>query len=124
MVTVYYKDLSYELNGLAFEMFKYHGYGQREKTYCDYYCSLLDEKNLKYKRERYIPALCHNEKILKRYADIIVEDLVVIEMKVGKRLRKVSFDQTLEYLKLLDKKLGLLIWISPNGAQVYRVLNG
>ena len=27
MVYVYYKDLSYELNGLAFEMFKYCGYG-------------------------------------------------------------------------------------------------
>ena len=29
----------------------------------------------------------------------------MIEMKVGKHLRTVNFDQTLEYLKLLDKNL-------------------
>ena len=41
--------------------------------------------------------------------DILVNDLVVIEIKSVESLADVHFEQLLTYLKLTDKKLGLLI---------------
>jgi GxxExxY protein len=41
--------------------------------------------------------------------DLIVEDLVVIEIKAAERLLPVHDAQLLSYLKLSDKRLGLLI---------------
>ncbi len=42
-------------------------------------------------------------------ADLVVEDKVIIELKSVEQLAKVHFKQLLTYLRLADKKLGLLI---------------
>jgi GxxExxY protein len=42
-------------------------------------------------------------------ADMLVEDKVVVEMKVAEKLLAVHEAQLLSYLRLMDKKLGLLI---------------
>ncbi|MEX2336045.1 MAG: GxxExxY protein [Fulvivirga sp.] len=57
--------------------------------------------------------------------DLLVEDKVIVEIKAIETLAPVHFAQTLTYLKLSDKRLGLLInfnvkWLK-NG--VHRVVN-
>ena len=42
-------------------------------------------------------------------ADMIVEDKVIVELKSVERLSKVHYKQVLTYLKVADKRLGLLI---------------
>lgn len=42
-------------------------------------------------------------------ADLIVEDKVIIELKSVEQLAKVHYKQLLTYLRLYDKRLGLLI---------------
>lgn len=42
-------------------------------------------------------------------ADLIVDDLVLIEIKSVKKLESVHYKQALTYLRLTDLKLGLLI---------------
>ena len=41
--------------------------------------------------------------------DIVVEDLVIVELKAVERILPVHEAQLLSYLKLYDKKVGLLI---------------
>jgi GxxExxY protein len=41
--------------------------------------------------------------------DLIVEDLVIVEIKAVERLAAINEAQLLSYLKLSDKRLGLLI---------------
>ncbi len=41
--------------------------------------------------------------------DLLIEDKVIIEIKSVDTLMDIHFKQLLTYLKLLDKKLGLLI---------------
>ncbi|VAW16268.1 hypothetical protein MNBD_BACTEROID01-1619 [hydrothermal vent metagenome] len=41
--------------------------------------------------------------------DILVDDLVIIEVKSVESLAKVHYKQLLTYLKLTNKKLGLLV---------------
>lgn len=42
-------------------------------------------------------------------ADLVVEDKVVVELKSVEQLAPVHFKQLLTYLKLMDKRLGLLV---------------
>ena len=41
--------------------------------------------------------------------DLLVNDRIIIELKSVEKLRSVHYSQTLTYLKLSGKKLGLLI---------------
>jgi GxxExxY protein len=43
------------------------------------------------------------------YADLVVEDLVIVEIKSSESVAPVHKRQLLTYLKLADKRLGLLI---------------
>ena len=43
------------------------------------------------------------------YADVVVEDLVIVEIKAVETVAPVHKKQLLTYLKLADKRLGLLI---------------
>jgi len=46
--------------------------------------------------------------------DILVEDLVIIEIKSVEVLRDVQKKQLLTYLKLSDKKIGILVNFNVN----------
>lgn len=58
--------------------------------------------------------------------DILVEDKVIIELKCVDMLHDIHLAQLLTYLKLSDKKLGLLINFNVNniGRGTKRVVNG
>jgi len=59
-------------------------------------------------------------------ADIVVNDKVIIEIKSVKKLEQVHFKQLLTYIKLADKKLGLLINFNEPLLKdgIKRVING
>jgi GxxExxY protein len=60
------------------------------------------------------------------YADLVVEDVVMVELKSVEKVAPVHKKQLLTYLRLADKKLGLLInfgeALIKNG--ISRVVNG
>jgi GxxExxY protein len=57
--------------------------------------------------------------------DILVDDLVIIEIKSVESLADVHYKQLLTYLKLTDKKLGLLINFNSVNLQesIKRIVN-
>jgi GxxExxY protein len=59
-------------------------------------------------------------------ADIIVEDTVILELKSVESVARVHKKQLLTYLRLADKRLGLLINFGeePTKTGVTRVVNG
>jgi len=59
-------------------------------------------------------------------ADIIVEEIVIIELKSVAELEKVHYKQLLTYLKLTHLKLGLLINFNVELFKdgIHRVING
>ena len=59
-------------------------------------------------------------------ADLVVNGLVVIELKSVDKLAKVHNKQLLTYLRLMDRKLGLLINFGENLIKdgISRVVNG
>ena len=59
-------------------------------------------------------------------ADLIVNDLVILELKSVEQIAKVHKKQLLTYLRLTDKRLGLLINFGANLMKegLFRVVNG
>ena len=57
--------------------------------------------------------------------DILVEDMVIVELKAAEEMKKVYVKQLLTYLRLLDKKVGLLVNFNTDNilASITRVAN-
>lgn len=64
-----------------------------------------------------------DEKVGIFYLDFLVEDKVIIEIKVGNRFHKSSFDQIISYLKANNKELGILIKFTRDGIKFVRIVN-
>lgn len=70
----------------------------------------LSKRGLKVARQQAIPVFYDGVKLDVGYiADLIVEDKVIVELKSVERVQPVHKKQLTTYLKLADKRLGLLI---------------
>ena len=103
-------ELSYDIIGTSIKLYKNLGPGLLESTY---ECALaydLRELGLNVKQQVSMPFLYKEIKMEVGYRiDLLVEDLVIIEIKSVETLAPVHYSQILTYLKLSKLKLGLLI---------------
>ena len=86
------------------------GPGLLESTYEVCLCKELKLRNLNYIRQVPLPVFYKGESLNAEYKiDILVENELIIELKAVEELLPVHLAQLLTYLKLSDKRLGLLI---------------
>jgi len=95
---------------VAFQIHKKLGPGLLESAYQTILVDELEKRGLSVKSEVLMPVIYEDVVIENGYrADIIVEDLVIIELKSVEKIAYVHKKQLLTYLKLSNYKLGLLI---------------
>ena len=123
MSNLIYKELSYKLIGLAYQIDNEIGFGQDEKIYCDAFEKLLIKNNVNYKRELYAPIKVDNELVAKRYFDFLIDDKIILEIKVGDYSYKKTCSQLFKYLKQSNYQLGLIIRFTKNGISSKRIPN-
>jgi len=103
-------ELSYKVIGIALELHKNLGPGLLESTY---ECALkydLEGDGLNVIQQVPMPFIYKEIKMDVGYRlDLVIEDKLILEIKSIENLAPVHFAQLLTYLKLSDKKLGLLI---------------
>lgn len=103
-------DISYKIRGAAFIVYNTLGPGLLEKVYQEALCYQLRKDGLTAEREVEVPILYDNQKLSTDLKiDILVEREVVVELKSVSELLPVHTKQLQTYLKLSNKKLGLLI---------------
>ena len=95
------------------EAFKIHrnlGPGLLETVYEIILAHELTKRGLETKRQVPIPIEYNDLKFQEGFrADLIVEDKIIIELKSVENIQRVHKKQLLTYLRLANKKLGLLI---------------
>ena len=101
--------LTEKIIGCAIEVHRQLGPGLLESTYEAALCIELETANLKYHRQLIIPVVYKGKTIGEYRLDLIVEDSVVVEIKSVERLDPVFDAQVLTYLRITEKKVGLLI---------------
>jgi len=105
---ILYRELSYRLNGLLFDVHNAIGRFGREKQYADAFAKLLKEQKIEFEREKALPlALVGNDRT--NLADFVVEGKILLEFKAKPLIVKADYYQTQRYLQATGIKLGLLI---------------
>ncbi|MBT5503219.1 GxxExxY protein [Candidatus Falkowbacteria bacterium] len=118
-----HKDKTEIIIGIMFDVYNELGSGYREKYYERAIIKDSESKNIPVSSQINLLVKYKGEKIGNSRLDILFFDLILIELKVGKRFIRKDFDQINEYLKLLKLEVGLLILFSPEGVKFRRVVN-
>ena len=118
-----YPELSYEIVGCAYEVFKELGYGHSEKTYQQAMAILFKEKKWNFREQVYFPIKFRNTILKKRFLDFEVDGKIVVELKKDYHFSKAHIDQVLEYLKISKLRLAILINFGKEGADFRRIVN-
>lgn len=118
-----YPELSYEVVGCAYEVFKELGYGHSEKTYQLALAILFKEKKWTFREQVYFPVKFRNTILKKRFLDFEVGGKIVVELKKDYHFSKAHIDQVLEYLKISKLKLAILINFGKEGVDFRRIVN-
>jgi GxxExxY protein len=101
--------LTSRIIGAAIEVHKALGPGLLESIYETAMCIELEDREVRYEQQVRIPTYYKGRPLGKYTIDLIVEDLVVVEIKSVSGLTPVFEAQVLTYLRLTGKRLGLLI---------------
>lgn len=123
MSELLYPRLSYQIIGGLYNVYNELSFGHREKVYQKAFEEELKLKHLPYKRELYFP-ICYNGKIIsKYYYDFLIDDKIVIELKVANNFYQRDINQLLAYLKHNNFKLGILVLFTRKGLLYKRIAN-
>lgn len=108
MPDIIYKELSYKINGLLFEVHNKLGRFCREKQYGDAFEKLLITEDIKFEREKPIPLeMIDNQGTNK--VDFIVDNKIVLEFKAKPFILKEDYYQTQRYLQAGGHRLGFIV---------------
>jgi GxxExxY protein len=103
-------DPTNRIIGLAIKVHKRLGPGLLEAIYQECLCWELAHDGLAFERQVPLPVIYEDMRLAGAFfADIIVEQSVIVELKSVERLLPVHQAQTLTYLRLSGCKVGLLI---------------
>lgn len=119
-------DISQTVIGAAIEIHKQLGPGLLESVYVA--TLTYDLQLLGLKAEMQVPLPVVYKEVLMEVGfrvDILVNDKVIVEVKSVEALAPVHYSQLLTYLRLADKRLGLLINFNSDVLKngIHRVVN-
>jgi len=101
--------LTARIIGCAIEVHRNIGPGLLESTYEEALCVEFALAGLKFRRQAVFPILYKGRAIGEYRVDLLVEELVVVEIKSVERLDPVFEAQVLTYLRASGMRVGLLI---------------
>lgn len=104
-----YSELSQKIIAAAYAVHKELGYGFVEKVYKNALAIELQENNIKCALEVPLKVLYHAKPVGDYFADIIVENKIIVEAKAVSTLEPIHEVQLVNYLKATGLQIGLLI---------------
>ena len=114
------EDLTYKIRGAIFEVNRVLGHGFLEKVYENALMLELQERGLKAKNQVPISVQYKKREVGEYFADIVVEDEVILELKALESLQRIHEAQILNYLKATGYKLGFLVNFTYPKAEIRR----
>lgn len=120
---ILHPELSYKVIGAAFSVYNKLGWGHRENIYQGALEVAFKELKLGFEREKFV-AVTYNSKIVGReFLDFVVDEKIVVELKVMPKLGYIHINQVMSYLKATNLNLALLIYFLKDGVRYRRIVN-
>jgi GxxExxY protein len=113
-------ELTYQINGAAYEVNRVLGAGFLEKVYENALLAELEARGISAEAQVPITVRYKADVVGEFFADIVVERRVILEIKAIEALSKAHEAQLLNYLKATGFNVGLLINFTHPKAQIKR----
>jgi len=123
MNEIYLREESYKIIGICMEVHKILGKGHSEKVYGDALEYEFQRNEIPYNRElRY--NIDYKDIVLPSYyfADFVIFNEIILELKAIAALSTSEIKQTLNYLAASKNKLGLLVNFGEDSLKYKRII--
>ena len=114
------EQLTYQINGAVFEVNQVLGAGFLEKVYENALFCELAARGLLVEKQVPIKVDYKGTPVGDYFADIVVENKVILELKAVDSLQKIHEAQLLNYLKATEFRIGLLVNFTYPKAEIKR----
>jgi GxxExxY protein len=104
-----FEDLTRRILESSFEVSNELGVGFLESVYENALCVALAQKHLEVERQKTLNVMFRGVTVGVFKADIVVEDKVIVELKVVENLRNEHFAQLLNYMKAGELRVGMIV---------------
>jgi GxxExxY protein len=120
-----YKEESYHIMGKCMEVHNELGHGFLEIVYKDALEVLFQQSKMLYEREKEYEVYFKDIPLPhKFYADFVVFDKIILEVKAVANLTDAHIAQTINYLKVSNNRLGLLVNFGKERVEYKRLVFG
>ena len=119
-------ELTYEIRGAIFEVYNTLGPGLLESVYEEALVFELLQRGLKVERQVEVPILYKGQELKTALRlDLLIENTIIVELKSVEEMKPVFAKQLLTYLRLLNKRVGLLVNFSSGDIRegIKRIVN-
>ena len=119
-------EITYEIRGAIYDVYKALGPGLLESVYEEALVFELEQRGLTVDRQTQVPVIYKGNTLKTELRlDLLVEDRIIVELKSVEEMKNVYAKQLLTYLRLMDKKVGLLVNFNTDDilSSIKRVVN-
>lgn len=109
MTNLLHKKITDDILKVYYDIYNHLGYGFLEKVYQNAMYFELKAKGYKVEAQKQIRVYFKNQLIGEYYADLLIEDVIIIELKATECLMNVHVAQLMNYLKATKIEVGLLL---------------
>ena len=123
MAQYLFEEETYKIIGILFEVHKNLGKGFSEIVYKDALEFEFNENNIPYEREKEY-FINYKNTILKHqfYADFVLYNSIILEVKTVDCFNNSHYNQCLNYLKVSDNELALLVYFNSVSLEYKRIV--
>lgn len=104
-----HEDITDKIISAFFKVYNTLGHGFLEKVYENALVIELKRIGLTVAQQESVKVFYSGEQVGDYFADLVVDGLVILELKSAESLRNEHFAQLTNYLKATDKEVGLLL---------------
>ena len=118
--------MTYKIRGAIFEVYNTLGPGLLESVYEEALVFELLQRGLKVERQVEVPILYKGQELKTALRlDLLIENTIIVELKSVEEMKPVFAKQLLTYLRLLNKRVGLLVNFSSGDIRegIKRIVN-
>jgi GxxExxY protein len=120
--TIVHKELSYKIVGCAMEVHSKLGPGFLEKVYENSLMLLFRKEGIAAKQQAPVKVCFEGELVGEYRADILIDEKIILELKMVEKIVDVHRAQMLHYLRATGIKLGMILNFGSKNFQYERLV--
>ena len=108
-----HKDITHKIIGVFYDVYNELGHGFLESVYQRSLGLALESAGVKIRSPVKIPVWFRGQRVGQYEGDMLVEEVVLLELKVARCLERSHIAQLLNYLRATDIEVGILLNFGP-----------